>query len=124
MVFTVAVNAQVEYRMVSDDPVNYKLTTLYLNFLTMDTYLGTNFGGALKLETVFGKVMPWIQVNKTWSHASGSEGGGERPTLAGGTIKQTMIEAGAAWYMVDKQVKKDIDVTIYSRTIGRWTIRH
>jgi hypothetical protein len=118
---TLAANGQsVSYKVIVNDPDDYKRTQLYLDLFTADSYLGAALGSAAKLETMVGeRIMPWAQLKYSWADANTHHVVSGYPTSAGGLKKQEVIEFGSALFFRAKNVKKTTKVTLASSDNGR-----
>lgn len=116
-------NAQmVSYKVLTDDPDDYKRSMLYLDLFNAETYLTPTLGSAAKLETmVGGRIMPWAQVRYSWADAATHHVVSGYPTNAGGQKKSLTIDLGSAFYLVSKNKHKKVKVVLSSFSSGSKT---
>jgi len=112
----------VSYKVLTDNPDDYKRSMLYLDLFTAETYLTPVLGSAAKLETmVGGRIMPWAQVRFAWADMATHHVVSGYPTNAGGQKKQMVTDLGTAFFLVSKNKSKKVKVVLSSITAGSKT---
>ncbi len=117
---TVNATAQsVSYMLKETDPSGYRKSVLYIDPFNVDTYLTPCIGGGFKLETVIAQhLMPFIGVKYSYLDAVTLRSVTNYPIATGGLKKQLVVDAGAAFFVVNKNKKKNVKVILSSHKSG------
>ncbi len=118
---------KVLYTPVSDDPTDYKKTSIGLSVGNLDTYRGVSIGIGGRAETVImDRILAYASYNWAWFDQVGSETNyyGDYPEPKGGRKGYTNLTIGGSYFLLDWKSKQKVRMTLTTRRMGNVNVEH
>ncbi len=128
LILSQVVTAQkVKYSLISDDPGNYKKTSIGVSFANLDFFNGFSIGVGGRAETVIkDHILAYANYSWAWVDQIGSEENYsyKYPEPKEGRKGYTNFTIGCSYFLLDMNSPQRLRITLKKTRMGRYEIEH